>query len=105
MPTYDYFCPSNNQKVEVMHSINDKISTWGELCKRAKCELGDTPAEAPVQRLLSVPSLITPTSDTDYKNLGFQKLVKRDQGVYEDVTAKEGQSRFVDRQGKPLKNP
>lgn len=103
MPTYDYFCPSNNQKVEVMHSIHQEVKTWGELCALAKCEPGDTPEDAPVRRLFSAPRLMVPASDSDYKSLGFSKLVKRDQGVYENVTAKEGESRIVDREGKPLK--
>jgi len=95
MPLYDYFCPSNDQKIEVMHSINQKIATWGELCQLAKCDRGDTPEDAPVQRLISVPRLMVPTSDSDYKSLGMTKLVKRDRGVYENVTAKDGESRIV----------
>lgn len=103
MPTYDYFCPSNNQKIEVMHSINQEVKTWGELCALAKCDPGDTPKDAPVHRLFSAPSLMVPTSDSDYRNLGFTKLVKRDKGVYENVTARDGESRIVDREGKPIK--
>jgi hypothetical protein len=97
MPFYDYFCPSNNQKVEVLHSIHHKVMTWGELCQLAKLDLGNTPEDAPVRRLVSVPSLMVPTSDNDYKSLGMTKLVKRDQGVYENVTAKDGESRIVER--------
>ncbi|MFB2922174.1 MULTISPECIES: zinc ribbon domain-containing protein [Aerosakkonema] len=86
MPTYDYFCASNNQKVEVRHSIHEKLTNWGELCKLAQCDPGETPLDAPVQRLISVPSLLVPTSNSDYKNAGLTKLVKRDSGVYENVT-------------------
>jgi predicted nucleic acid-binding Zn ribbon protein len=89
MPIYDYFCPSNNQKIEVMHSYRQEITTWGELCQLANCELGDTPENAPVRRVLSAPMLSIPTSNSDYKNAGFTKLVKRDQGVYENVTASD----------------
>jgi predicted nucleic acid-binding Zn ribbon protein len=104
MPTYDYFCPSNNQKLEVSHSMNLEVSTWGQLCELAKCEVGETPEDAPVRRLLSAPRLIKPTSDTDYKSQGFSKYVKRDEGVYENVTAKDGESRIVNREGKPIKS-
>ncbi|MBD2183759.1 zinc ribbon domain-containing protein [Planktothrix sp. FACHB-1355] len=86
MPTYDYFCASNNQKVEVRHSIHEKLTTWGELCKLAQCDPGETPLDTPVQRLISVPSLLVPTSNSDYKSAGLTKLVKRDSGVYENVT-------------------
>ncbi|MGE5659378.1 MAG: FmdB family zinc ribbon protein [Actinomycetota bacterium] len=102
MPIYDYFCPSNNQQLEVWHSMNQEVKTWGELCQLAKCKLGDTPEDAPVRRLVSAPRLSIPTSDSDYKNAGFSKYVKRDEGVYEDVTAKNSDSRFVNREGKPI---
>ncbi len=95
MPTYDYFCPSNSQKIEVRHSIHEKIATWGELCKLAECDAGNTPPDAPVQRLITAPCLLVPTSDSDYKSAGLTKLVKRDSGVYENVTAKDGESRIV----------
>jgi len=104
MPLYDYFCPSNSQKLEVSHSMNLKVSTWGQLCEIAKCELGETPENAIVRRLLSAPRLMKPTSDTDYKNQGFSKYVKRDEGVYENVTAADGESRIVNRDGKAIKD-
>lgn len=51
MPTYDYLCEANGQVVEVKHPMSDTLSTWGEVCERAGLEAGDTPADAPVQRL------------------------------------------------------
>jgi hypothetical protein len=39
-------------------------------------------------------------SDADLKGLGFTRLVKRDRGVYENVTAADGESRVV-RAGRP----
>ena len=51
MPTYDYRCPSNQQVLEVQHSMQIKLVTWGELAALAGVELGDTPADAPVERL------------------------------------------------------
>lgn len=104
MPLYDYFCSSNNQRLEVSHSMNLEVSTWGQLCELAKCELGKTPADATVRRLVSAPRLMKPTSDTEYKNQGFSKYVKRDEGVYENVTAKDGESRIVNRDGKAIKD-
>lgn len=89
MPLYDYFCPSNNRQLEVMHSISQEVKTWGEVCQLANCDPGDTPADTPVRRVISAPMLSIPTSNTDYKNAGFTKLVKRDQGVYENVTAQD----------------
>ena len=76
------------------------------------CELGrafpltqsikdEAPATCPkcgaaIQRLISTPYINTPQSDSDLKNIGFTKLVKRDQGVYENVTALDGESRYME---------
>lgn len=95
MPTYDYFCASNNKTIEVVHSIHEKLETWGQLCQMAKCDPGDTPENAPVRRLITAPSVVVPTSNSDYKSMGFTKLVKRDEGVYENVTATDNESKVV----------
>jgi putative FmdB family regulatory protein len=50
-----------------------------------------------VKKLISLPFISTPKSDSQLKDLGFTKLVKRDDGVYENVTAREGESRVVHR--------
>lgn len=95
MPFYDYFCPTNNQKLEVCHSIKDEVKTWGKLCELAKCDVGNTPEDAPVRRMVSAPIIIVETGISDLKSHGFSKLVKRDQGVYENVTATDDESRIV----------
>jgi hypothetical protein len=51
MPSYDYLCEANGRVVEVKHRMSDKLSSWGQLCETAGIETGDTPADAPVQRL------------------------------------------------------
>jgi hypothetical protein len=53
MPSYDYYCPANAQTLEVRHSINDLLTTWGELCTQAQVDPGDTPLDSPVQRRIS----------------------------------------------------
>ncbi len=50
MPRYDYHCPANDRTVEVSHSMSETLGTWGEVCRRAGIDLGDTPAESPVHR-------------------------------------------------------
>lgn len=95
MPVYDYFCPTNNQKLEVWHSINENVTTWGQLCNLAQCDLGNTPADTPVKRMISAPRVIIETGISDLKSHGFSKLVKRDRGVYENVTATGDESRIV----------
>ncbi|HEC83790.1 MAG: zinc ribbon domain-containing protein [Candidatus Parabeggiatoa sp. nov. 2] len=53
MPTYDYQCVENGQVVEVKHSINDELTTWGEVCAGAGIDLGATPADSRVERLIT----------------------------------------------------
>lgn len=53
MPSYDYRCVTNGRIVEVKHSMSDKLKTWGELCSHAGIEMGDTPADSPVERLIT----------------------------------------------------
>jgi hypothetical protein len=59
MPRYDYRCAANEQTVEVWHGINEGLATWGELCAQAEVDPGDTPVDAPVQRLISGGAIIT----------------------------------------------
>jgi putative FmdB family regulatory protein len=49
-----------------------------------------------VKRIISLVSVNTPKGNSDLKNLGFTKLVKRDNGVYENVTAAGKESRYWD---------
>jgi predicted nucleic acid-binding Zn ribbon protein len=97
MPIYVYRCSENNQIVEVIHGINGTVETWEELCKLAGIEVGETAPQAAVQKLITPVGVAIPTSDSEYKSAGFTKLVKRETGVYENVTAKEGESRFIHR--------
>jgi putative FmdB family regulatory protein len=54
----------------------------------------------PVRKLISRINISTPKTNSELRDLGFTKLVKRDDGVYENVTARDGDSRRVIR-GKP----
>ena len=96
MPTYVYVCEANGAQVEVFHSMSEGLETWGELCELAERELGDTPTDAPVHRQIFAPGVQTVRGAAELKNLGFKKLVRRDQGVYENVTATDKESRYFD---------
>jgi len=48
----------------------------------------------PVERLIGPTFISKPTSDSSLRDKGFAKLVKRDKGVYENVTAMDGESRY-----------
>ena len=53
MPTYDYFCETNGVRQEVMHKMAQTVDTWGELCRLAGVEPGDTPLDTPVKKLIT----------------------------------------------------
>ncbi|MGE0158099.1 MAG: zinc ribbon domain-containing protein [Gemmatimonadales bacterium] len=55
MPYYEYRCPSNGRTVEVRHAMAEHLTTWGDVARVAGLELSGTPADAPVERILSVP--------------------------------------------------
>lgn len=59
MPSYDYRCDANDRVVEVRHSINERLTTWGEVCQRAGIEPGDTPADARVNRLIGGAGIVS----------------------------------------------
>ena len=52
---------------------------------------------APVRKLVSCVGISVPKSNSALKDMGFTKLVKRDDGVYENVTARDKESRYVHR--------
>jgi hypothetical protein len=54
----------------------------------------------PVCKLVSRININTPRTNSELKDLGFTKLVRRDDGVYENVTARGGDSRYMVR-GRP----
>ncbi len=95
MPKYNYLCKKNSKTIQVTHDINTKLKTWGEVCFVAQIPLGDTDVSAPVSLVITPPSIKIPISNSELKNAGFTKLVKRDDGVYENVTATDEEKRYM----------
>ena len=95
MPSYEYECEENGQIVEVRHKMSFVIRNWGELCFAAQIPMGDTDFDAPVRKRLKPPAISIPLANSKLKNEGFTKLVKRDKGVYENVTATDDESRYM----------
>lgn len=104
MPVYDYICETNGEVVEVTHPLNAKITSWGELCFASHRPLGGTDPLAPVRKLIRPPGIATPVGNAELKNHGFTKLVKRDNGVYENVTAVNNEKRYM-KAGDPSSMP
>ena len=106
MPLYQYYCEENDRTVEVNHTLNARLTTWGEVCFVAQIPLGDTDPLAPVKRVIKGkgPAVSIPVFNSELKDKGFTKLVKRDEGVYENVTAGNGEKRYMKR-GDPDSRP
>jgi len=95
MPKYVYECLANGKKIEVSHPSNTSLECWGQLCYVGQIEMGSTSFEAPIQKVMGTPRLINPTGNSRLKENGFTKLVKRDEGVYENVTALGGEEKYM----------
>jgi predicted nucleic acid-binding Zn ribbon protein len=95
MPVYDYCCDANGRTVEVRHGVDIELTTWGEVCYAAQIALGDTDFLTPVRKLISAPAIAIPISNSSLKGMGFTKLVRRDTGVYENVTRTGDEARYM----------
>ena len=98
MPAYDYYCETNGKTVEVTHPAGKKLRFWAEVCYYAQIRLGDTDPEAAVKMVISrAPSVSIPKFNSELRNIGFTRLEKRDDGIYENVTATDRESRYMKR--------
>jgi len=88
MPVYEYehtkeYCDIG-RLFEIEQSIHDDPLNHCPKCHKK------------VKKLISIAYINTPKSNTELRDMGFTKLVKRDDGVYENVTARGNDSKFVD---------
>lgn len=87
MPVYEYAHQEEGcelgQEFELTQPIKDDALKNCPRCGKA------------VRRLISRTFVSTPKGNSDLKSMGFTKLVKRDSGVYENVTRHEGESRYM----------
>jgi putative FmdB family regulatory protein len=91
MPMYEYRasapdggCEHCRTSFQMHQAITDEALTSCPRCA------------APVERLLFPAAVSTPHTPSDYKNLGWTKMVRRDQGVYENLTATGDESRYME---------
>ena len=98
MPLYEYICDENGKTVELAHPVDVQVQNWGELCYMAHLDFGETDPMSPVRKIITrAPGFAVPVTNSDLKNQGFTKLVKRDDGVYENVTATGDEKRYMKR--------
>ena len=91
MPVYEYKvkedhegCSKCRDGFSIQQGIRDEALTQCPSCG------------APIERLLFAVGIASPKSDSELRDLGFTKLVRRDSGVYENVTRTEGESRYFE---------
>jgi putative FmdB family regulatory protein len=87
VPVYEYehekeAC-SLGEIFSITQSIHDDPLTQCPIC------------EDPVKKIISISNISTPKGNSELKDMGFTKLVRRDDGVYENVTARDGDSKVV----------
>jgi putative FmdB family regulatory protein len=92
MPVYEYEhtehpC-SMGRIFEVTQSLKERPLNKCPQCGR------------PINKLISLVGVSKPKTNSELRDMGFTKLVKRDDGIYENVTARNGESRYMER-GKP----
>ena len=63
MPYYEYRCSANGRTLEVRHPMATRLETWGQVSEAAGADPGDTPLDAPVERLMSAPVPLTGSTD------------------------------------------
>jgi putative FmdB family regulatory protein len=87
MPVYEYEHLEKpciqGRLFEVRQSIHDAVLTQCPTCGGL------------VRKLISCINIRMPKTNSKLRDLGFTKLVKRDTGVYENVTARDGDCRMV----------
>lgn len=89
MPIYeyehiDYFCQWG-KVFEIRQHLDDPVLEECPVCGEA------------VKKLISRTNMASPKTNSELKDMGFTKLVRRDDGVYENVTRRDGESRYMER--------
>ena len=96
MPIYEYEHTEDacmaGQVFEIHQHLKDRPLKKCPCCHR------------PVKKLISPVSLSSSKTNSELRDLGFTKLIRRDDGVYENVTARGNESRYMER-GKPETMP
>jgi putative FmdB family regulatory protein len=87
MPVYEYehikeAC-SLGTRFEITQSIADRYLKKCPECGR------------PVKKLISLVGISAPKTNSELRDMGFTKLVRRDDGVYENVTARGNDSKYM----------
>ncbi len=92
MPVYEYEHTETSCPIGRIFEVTQSLKE-GPLRKCPHCG-------RPINKLISLVGLSISRSNSELRDLGFTKLVRRDDGIYENVTPRKGDSRYMER-GKP----
>ena len=92
MPVYEYEHQEGSCTLGKVFDYKQTISEK-QLSRCPHCS-------GPVHKIISRINISCPKTNSELRDLGFTKLVKRDDGVYENMTARDGDSRYMVK-GKP----
>lgn len=87
MPIYEYEHLARACKLGVIFDIQQSMRD-DPLTRCPGCN-------EPVRKIISRSNINTPKTNSELRDLGFTKLVRRDDGVYENVTARGGDSQLI----------
>jgi putative FmdB family regulatory protein len=97
MPIYEYEHTQTacqlGQLFEIKQSIHDEPFSHCPECG------------APVKKRISLTGIVLPKTNTEIRDMGLTKLVKRDDGVYENVTRRDNNEHRYMEYGKPETMP
>jgi putative FmdB family regulatory protein len=87
MPIYEY------EHVQTPCRLGRVFELRQSLAEKALSRCPD--CGAPIKKVISRTNVNTPKTNSELRDLGFTKLVRRDKGVYENMTARNGDSRYM----------
>jgi putative FmdB family regulatory protein len=89
MPLYDY---------EHLHTPCDMGAIFEVYQRIHESALSLCPhCGTPVRKRISAVTVSVPKLNAELRDLGMTKLVKRDDGIYENMTRRQGESRYMER--------
>jgi len=92
-PVYSYYHPDENENGNCPAGREFDWEQPSRDLPLSRCPY----CGAPVERALAASSIRTKKFDCELKDLGFTKLVRVDEGLFENVTRRHGEEKYVDR--------
>ena len=81
-------------------NIKEELAPWERCLIINRRSAKNSSLAAPIvpvryKKIISRINISCPKTNSELRDLGFTKLVKRDDGVYENMTSRDGDSRYM----------